>query len=304
MNFENFDEFTTAIMDSLQDNLSGNEKLSVETVIKNNDEKMTAISIQVNNANIGPRIYVDGAYDAYMNGTSFDEIVDNMIKTVNDALSNGAALKVSMDDIRFFDKIKPILKVKLINEDMNYEYLKDKPYRSITNGIAAIAYIDVGSDPYKGSAVCYVTNQMLSTWGVTDDEVFDVAINNIKESDYVMIPLERYLVEYMGIPEFMVGMPEGPSPMSIVTNKTNMYGASMILNDNVKTDILNDFGEDHVIIPSSIHEMLVIRCPYTELSKDQINNIVKEVNGTVVKPSEVLSNFVYHVENDGRLAVA
>ena len=59
-------------------------------------------------------------------------------------------------------------------------------------------------------------------------------------------------------------------------------------------EALDTLGTDKmVVIPSSIHELIVV--PYNE-SIDDINAIVEEVNRTTVSAEDVLSGHIYYYD--------
>lgn len=80
----------------------------------------------------------------------------------------------------------------------------------------------------------------------------------------------------------------------------SVFGASALLYDDVMSDIYNQLGGDYYILPSSIHELLVIKAdcdiPFYELKA-----MVEEVNQTEVSETERLSDNVFYC--DGREVV-
>ena len=77
------------------------------------------------------------------------------------------------------------------------------------------------------------------------------------------------------------------------------YGAGCILYPNMKSKLEAIIG-DFIIIPSSIHEVLIF--PNID-NKDMLRTIIKEVNSTAVSPDEVLSGDVLKL-NDNRELIA
>ena len=56
--------------------------------------------------------------------------------------------------------------------------------------------------------------------------------------------------------------------------------------------LTENFGEKLYILPSSIHELIVI--PYEEgIESDKLSELVREVNRTQVPWEDILSNHVY-----------
>ena len=88
-------------------------------------------------------------------------------------------------------------------------------------------------------------------------------------------------------------------PLYVLSNRKGVYGTVAVLYDGVLKKLAERFQSDLILIPSSVHEFLVI--PETE-EKDMIKlqECVKIINETEVAREEVLSNHIYRYsrEND------
>ena len=85
--------------------------------------------------------------------------------------------------------------------------------------------------------------------------------------------------------------------MPILTNDSKVKGAVAMLDRDLIKSL--DLGNEVVILPSSIHEVIVM--PTSQIEPEQIetlSNMVREINSTVVEPEEVLSNKAYIVNVD------
>ena len=80
--------------------------------------------------------------------------------------------------------------------------------------------------------------------------------------------------------------------MYVVTNQWAMYGANAIISAAFLRSCREQMGADLYILPSSVHELIVI--PADEMGdKDEIERVVRDINGAVVVPEEVLADSVY-----------
>ena len=81
----------------------------------------------------------------------------------------------------------------------------------------------------------------------------------------------------------------------VVTNKSEYKGASAILNKKM----LSEFGRKYninkvVVIPSSIHEMLILSADILELERmEELTKMVQDVNANEVLVREQLSDRAY-----------
>ena len=86
-------------------------------------------------------------------------------------------------------------------------------------------------------------------------------------------------------------------PMYVATNSKKLNGACVMLYDGLLRDFARKVGKSFYIIPSSIHEVILI--PDTlDMDIRYMKAMVKEVNGTEVAPDEVLSDNVYRYDID------
>ena len=140
-----------------------------------------------------------------------------------------------------------------------------------------------------------VTHEMLKSYGLTLDKVRAYAVNNLVEHVTIKSMFDT-LIEMMGADKAdLLGMDcTEAEQMFVATTDDKMYGAGVINLEGV----LDRFAEDHgvdtlILIPSSIHEILII-IPNLDKHEDDINQMINEVNATQVDKFDVLSNHVYY----------
>lgn len=89
-------------------------------------------------------------------------------------------------------------------------------------------------------------------------------------------------------------------PMFCLTNETKMNAASLILHEDIRKQIGEFMKGDFYILPSSIHETLLVP-DNGDFDVKVLNAMVKEVNATEVALEDILSDKVQFC--DGRTAV-
>ena len=89
-------------------------------------------------------------------------------------------------------------------------------------------------------------------------------------------------------------------PMFCLTNETKMNAASLILHEDIRKQIGEFMKGDYYILPSSIHETLLLP-DNGDFDVKALNAMVKEVNATEVALEDILSDKVQFC--DGRTAV-
>lgn len=92
-------------------------------------------------------------------------------------------------------------------------------------------------------------------------------------------------------------------PMYILTNISRCNGAAVMAYPNLLENIAEQLGHDLVILPSSIHEVIILSVDdQTDFRK--LEEMVREVNDSQVAEEELLSDTIYVYERStGRVTV-
>jgi hypothetical protein len=85
--------------------------------------------------------------------------------------------------------------------------------------------------------------------------------------------------------------------MYILTNQKGINGASCLLYENVIRQFAGQINSDLYILPSSIHEIILIP-KKQNMKKETFTQMVEDVNRTQVAVEEVLSDHVYHYSRE------
>ena len=122
----------------------------------------------------------------------------------------------------------------------------------------------------------------VSSIGVLIDEMYQKNILMLTPDEREM--LQETLQESSEMPTFFV-----------VTNTERIDGAGVIFYPEFMDNMGELLGNDFFILPSSIHQMLVLPDD-GQVDAEMLRDMVKEVNATQVAPAERLTNDVYHFD--------
>lgn len=122
----------------------------------------------------------------------------------------------------------------------------------------------------------------VSSIGALIDEMYQKNILMLTPDEREM--LQETLQESSEMPTFFV-----------VTNTDRIDGAGVIFYPEFMDSMGELLGNDFFILPSSIHEMLVLPDD-GQVDAEMLRDMVKEVNATQVAPAERLTNDVYHFD--------
>lgn len=158
------------------------------------------------------------------------------------------------------------------------------------------------NDSVIGNGSIKVTEDILRTWGKSLDEVLEVAAENIKK-DVVAQDIRTLIFGILGNEAKALDLDNLEAPMIVITNNSKSLGAGQMFNTEVLEKVANQLDSDLYILPSSIHEIIVVAESLGPV--EPLAEMVKEVNATQVAPEEVLTNSVYKFDRkEKRLTLA
>ena len=275
-----------------------NYKVTVQEVNKNNGLVLTGITILEKGCNIAPTIYLNQAFEQYQDGRTMESVCKEIICVYEEH-------KVHSDfDVSYvtdFSKVQNRICYKLVNAEKNAALLMDAPHVRIED-LAVIFYILVSSDA-EGTGTITVRNNMLSFWNVDTDMLYELALANtqrmfrgtVQSMANVMIDILSKQMDEEAASEFfdMMVNVDDVVPMYVCSNTMKLNGAGTILYSGLLQEFADRVGSDVFILPSSIHETLLIPVN-TDMDVEYLRDMVKTVNRTEVAPDEVLSDNVYY----------
>ena len=266
--------------------------------IKNNDTRRFGITIRAGDDVISPVFYVDAYYDDYIRKKkTIPEICSIILSTyrqIGSSYHGASDISVSFDDIS--DKIV----FRLISREKNTEYLSDIPYIDFMD-LAIVFAVVVCSDTDKVSSF-RITEGLMETWGINTETLMRFA----RENTPVVFPEKiGLLCDMFG--EFIEDgrscgaiddklFPKQPDvtdiPMWVLSNEQGMYGATSLLYETVVEKICEKLGESFYVIPSSIHEVLIVPESFSP-DPSELECMIEEVNRYHVAEDEILSDHAY-----------
>lgn len=267
-----------------------NSNVRVDDIKKQNGLKLKALIVESPKSNAAPCIYLENYFEDYREGfKNFSDIMEEIAQT---RLEYEPSQSLNVGIISDYSQVKERIIPQLLNAEQNLELLSQRPHKMMGD-LAVVFAIETPEEYNKFislgegvSATIPVTNQMMSLYNVSVDEMYKTAVENIK-------PNVRDMVDIMA--QMMPDMPLDFVPrgqMVVVSNSANTKGASAVLSPETDRQLKEIFGgQDYMILPSSIHEAIAV--PSGNLNPKDMADMVKEINGNEVLPEEVLSDNVY-----------
>lgn len=276
-------EFSEIIKERLEER-TGLEVRLVE-VTKNNSVILHGINIIVPDCNILPTIYMEPYLEAYEQNMSLEKITEKIINVWEREKEHN---HLDVEWFRDFEQAKERVVYKLVNYEANRKMLENVPHVPFLN-LAKVFYVAVYSEEF-GNGSILIHNNHQQMWGVTTEELNEIATENTpKLFPAEVIGLEEILRK--AVPEMAESfdMPEQEKPY-MISNKEKSYGAAVMCYPSIIKEFAEQRKSDLIIIPSSVHELLVL--PYED-GTDSFKEMVREVNNTKLEPEDILSYSVY-----------
>ena len=265
--------------------------VAVKEVVKSNDEKYHAIILEDSDKSVYPYLYLEDLYKQYEDGKSITELAKYVVEV------NTAPAPYDIKNIDFsFENIKENLILKVVEIARNLERIENLIYKETGNGFALIPYIVFNKDD-SGMAMAAITSNMAKEYGYDTEEVFLAAEKNTFENDEPIMCNIAAMIANMNIPSNLLKTDTSTldSNMYILTNESQINGAVNFFIGETQQLIAQIMGENYYMLPSSIHEVMIV--PESEApSVEMMRNIVVDANNSVVDTPEILSNRLFYYD--------
>ena len=218
-----------------------------------------------------------------MTAEKFTETIINAGELLSELESKEMLLK----EVFNWNKIKGKLQARLINAEANKERLENVPHRLFLD-LAVVYYLKVSeSEDYYG--MIEVTNHHANVWEQDEAALFKTALENLKSNQDVSFQELRAVIQELGVQ--MDDIPDEPK-VYVLSNKKRISGSIAMVNNDFLKVISVLIGGDFIILPSSIHELLILKEPEA-CDFSMYSSMVHDANRFCVRPEEVLSDHVY-----------
>lgn len=305
-----FEKFKDYIVENITEYLPQqyeDARISIDKIVKNNDMVLDGLHIFQENTNVTPVIYVNQEYERYKEGENLDEIVGKLADRFVEAKFEEMPINVA--DLSDYEQVKDRVICRLVNRESNRERLSNAPFTPMED--LAVTYHVLMTEGSDGIGSIMITNALMEEYGIDVETLHTQAMGNMDKLTPVKLETLEDMMLNMMTPEFVkeYGVSEelarekisemfpphdGPE-IYCLTNESQINGAAVIANPKTREFVSERVGGDFFILPSSIHELLIVSKSY-DMSYEELQSMVQEVNRGMVSPDEILSNHVYQYE--------
>lgn len=287
----NYQQFVMALKTKVADILGESATVTIHTALKNNGYERVGLTISEKHINLSPTIYLEEYFKYFEDDDSINDIADSILHVYHEVRFDHSW---QVHTISNFELIKEKIVYKIIHAPQNETLLKTLPSLPYLD-FAVVFYILFEVDD-NGTATIPVTEDLLRLWNTSLKELFHIAMKNTPKLLPPVFKPMRIVVEELLEHPYDEDLQDN-DVMFVLTNPLRSLGAACILYDNVLLHIGNFLKENYYVLPSSIHEVIII--PESQApGKETLNDMVVEINKTQVAIEDVLSNHVYYYDRE------
>ncbi len=269
----NYQQFINAVKQEMKGSVAGEIEISIQDTLKNNGVRRKGLLLQEKGQLMSPTIYLEEYYQQYRTGVKLADITEQI-----QSLYRELRMK-PITETRFlyeYEQVKDRIVLKVINREKNEELLETIPYWP---------FLDL-------AIVFYVLLDINEAGAATEQELLKKA----KENAVRLLPAQIRTMSSI-VAEIMGAAPkeEVEDFMFVLSNSLRCLGAVCIAYDEVLYLIGEQLGENYFVLPSSIHEVIIVPESASPGYSD-LNEMIREINQTQVAEEEVLGDHAYYYD--------
>lgn len=282
-------EFAQKVRRAVERELGEEYRAELKEVQKNNGVMLHGLLILSAERNVVPTIYLETFHAAYEDGVTFGDVLTRILEIYREESPAG---NVDMDFFQSFDRVRDRICYRLIRKQHNEGLLRDIPYVDFLD--LAICFYYAYSGRTLGEGTILIHNSHMEHWNVRlKDLMRHAAENTPRLFPGILMPMREMLEEMLEFHEDC--RTEEEIPLTVLTNSRRSHGASCILYPGLLEKIAQRNRKSFYIIPSSIHEVLILEETGAE-EPDEMRKMICEVNREHVAAEEVLSDNLYYYD--------
>ena len=195
---------------------------------------------------------------------------------------------------------KKSLFVKLVNTERNESLVEQSISKEFLD-LSAVVRVVLKMDK-EGMSSMALSKGAAEILGMTEEEIYAAALaNTLRLFPPKLMNLGRYVEMSIGA-ELPLG--EDEVTTYILTNQKEVDGAIYFMSPEVVGAIAEALEDDLYILPSSVNEVLLVRASELEDGVDELKEMVRDANETVVAEKDILSYNVYHYDKEHGITIA
>ena len=295
MDYESFKkEFTEDIKEKLYEMGYGDVDIKINNIKKVNRD-YEAMNVVPEGGVMGVSFNLEEIFTKFEQSGDYDSVLKNTTSFVANGIDT--APKTDIDNLLNYEEMKNKLSIEVISAEANKELLLNIPHDRIED-LAAV-YRFVLKSESTGKASILISNEMMQKMGITHEQLKNDALYNAPIIRPAVIKgMNEVIKELMGKEAYELANGTGNVEESVyvATVPDKDSGAGVLSYQNFMVQAAERVGGDFFILPSSIHEILIVKDD-GEMKAELLRNMVQQINRTELMPEDKLSDNVYHYDS-------
>ena len=285
----NLQEFAEKLLENVTRQVASDEEVKLTTLLTRNAVKNIRLQIQKAGQQIATSFRVKEIYQDYLDGHGKDDLNDLACQLIAEHRNKIEYFKNLEKQLSMyigdFEQVKSHIYLKIINTEWSRELLSTTPHVPYLD-LSAVFYL------YNPKWNILIHDNFLDMWNITAEELYEIALDNmIKQQPVEFYPVNQFLENPR--------MPSSENPygnkdefLYMLTNADGQYGAAVLLYPNLLERYAEQYQCDWIVIPSSVHEVLLM--PYhSEEMIEKTRTTIQEINCEMLNKEDVLSDHPY-----------
>ena len=295
-----YEDFLNEFVNLMKANLSQyGMEVSIVNKMRNNGIIEKCIKVDIPGCNMSPSIGTLSLYEHYR---EYDD-VEEMAQGLSEKIIADRNRKIDTMSVLSKENILNSTYLMVVNAASNKELLAETPHYFIAEGeLAVIPRLNIDIENGRTGTII-IKNGLLPKLQMTGDEILQVAkINTSGQNLFEINSLLSVTMQMMTdngediADDFSEFFTESTPKAFVVTNKDKKLGACCLACPEVIGTAIEKMGIDCYIIPSSIHEVILVEKGGGSEDLEYLRDCVNQVNRQSVPAAEILSDkvFVYN----------
>ncbi|MDE6016488.1 MAG: hypothetical protein K2H41_12465 [Acetatifactor sp.] len=288
--------FAEMVSRAVSEELGESCQVKLQEIMKNNGVILQGLVILTGKKNLSPTIYLNSFLEAYAAGIPLTAIVSKILEIYRSDMPAG---NIDMNFFREFDRVRSGICYRVVNRKRNRVLLERIPHIDFLD--LSICFFYAYQSDVLGSGSILIYNSHMEMWNCSTETLMQLAQDNTERLyPWEVHRMEDLLSEALPWEEQETGgLSSGEEdeaegvPMRVLCNTQRIYGATCMIYPGVLHALAEEAGENLYILPSSVHEILLM--PESEVDDTKyLQDMIREVNSTQVEPEEILSDNLYY----------
>lgn len=280
--FEDFDCYIENVKMKAGEIFGNGFEIEAVNTQKNNGVTKHGVTVRTRGSATSPVFYME---DYFARKVSVEDVVADMVRI----MENQPTLEgLNPDELVEFEKMRDYVRFRLINYEDNRKLLERIPYKDVLD-LAKVYYLEIGVKENQRGTIM-INSKHMEIWGISLEELDRIAEINMKQRKPAVIKTMGEIIrELFDVQLFK----EETEKFYVATSKDMMYGASVLIYDNLFDKLSEKLNCDLFIIPSSVNELIIV--PDNGVwNKEDIKNCIFSINREEVAREERLSDSLYY----------